>query len=130
MASKKLIVICSHWFPITAAAGYLEDAARRRDDLRVITLGPSHGNAMPWRALPTVSDKYVRVPDIALPPMPIGDSSIDIRTAERLLGDCEPDLWLTVDSGFRLTGRPTNGIAAIFYTDPHASLRKIYDRHK
>jgi spore maturation protein CgeB len=127
---KTRIVIISHWFPITAAAGYLEDAARSNGDLEVVTVGPAHGDTMPWLEVKKVSEKYIRTPDIQFPPMNIGDSFVPIDVVENTLEDFHPDLWLTIDSGFRLKGKPRNGTNVVFYTDPHGSLRDIYDKYK
>lgn len=125
------IVISGQHFGITAALGYFIDAARRRENVRVITTGPAHGVNMPYGTVSIISEKYVRTPDIDFPPMDIGDSYVPINMVEsRLPSDFIPDLWLDVDAGFHLEGKPEHGKNCLFETDPHTGLRQIYNRTK
>lgn len=127
--NKKTIVITGHFFGITACLGYFVEAAKRRDDLKVITAGSFHGNSMPWGTVTTVPDKYINNPDIRFQPMGIGDSFVPIEMMEMMLDGIKPDIWLQVDAGFHLEGKPKHGINCVYLTDPHV-LRQIYDRTK
>jgi spore maturation protein CgeB len=63
-------------------------------------------------------------PEIVLPLTGFGQSApitfIENRLPEKV------DLWLDVNAGFYLSGKPKNGIRATFLTDPHV-LRSYYD---
>lgn len=126
---KNICIVGQH-FAITAALGYFIDAAKRNKDLNVKTVGPFHGNSMPWGVVNVVSDKYVRNPDVAFPGMPIGDSYVPVEMVESMLGDFKPDIWLTVDAGFHMLGKPKTGVNCLFMTDPHTGLREIYNATK
>jgi len=131
MMDKKLnVVLSSQWFAITAAAGYFKDAITRLGH-NLVTIGPFHGNSMPWEHVKVVSDDYINEPTIKFPPMPIGNSSVAVQMVEtRLPKDFVPDLWLSVDSGFHMDGKPSKGINTAFFTDPHTGLRDFNNQTK
>lgn len=128
----KNIIITGLFFSVTACLEYVTRAFKRREDVRVITAGSYHGLDMSvWgNGISMMPQHYDFRPDIVFPAMPIGESHIPIQMIESQLKDFIPDLWLNVDAGFRYLGKPSKGISAVFYTDPHTGLRDIYNRHK
>jgi len=128
---KKIkVVLFSHFFAVTAASEYFVRALKRRSDVELKTVGSYHGLDMSvWgNGISNMPNDYDFKPDICLPPLPIGDSNIPVQMVENLLGGFQPDLWLTVDSGIRMVGKPKNGINTVFYTDPHTGLVEFYRR--
>lgn len=110
------IVLSSIWYPLSISR-YFEAALRRRDDITLITVGPypSPGNWIPWNNGMLLPNKYAIAPTI---PLPIGFPSAPISFIESQLSQ-KPDLWLQIDAGFHLEGRPRNGRNCIVATDPH-----------
>lgn len=124
------IVIAGTHYAVTAALMYLTRAFRNRVDCKVVTVGPYPGLWMPWTKNGAVGvqmpDSYDQMPDIPLQ-YNGGIQSAPISFIENKL-DFKVDLWLDVNAGFYLEGRPQNGIRARFLTDPHTGLREIYNQ--
>lgn len=112
--AKKTIILSSIWYPMSISR-YFEAALRRRDDINLITVGPYTGNTIPWNNWMTLLSKYAIPPTITLP---TGPPSVPIEFIENQL-PAKPDLWMQIDAGFHLEGRPRNGKNCIVATDPH-----------
>lgn len=116
------VVLSGIYYPV-AMLRYFEAALRRRDDINLFTVGPYTGQWIPWSNggaggmnLPA---KYAKAPDLplpgngagALPPIPIGFIEAKLPW--------QPDLWIQVDAGMFLRGKPGRGKNVIVGTDPH-----------
>jgi hypothetical protein len=123
----KRIVVSGIYYAVTAALEYFVRAFERRNDCEVITVGPYAGLHMPWSkngvAGMIMPEKYDFRPDIVLPLQGFGQHA-PISIIENKVG--KVDLWLDVNAGFYLQGKPKTGIRATFLTDPHV-LRGYYD---
>lgn len=108
------MVLSSIWYPLSISR-YFEGALRRRDDVNLITVGPYTGNMIPWNNWMALPQKYAIEPTITLP---IGNPHVPISFIESQLAE-KPDLWLQIDAGFYLEGKPQNGKNVIVATDPH-----------
>jgi len=108
-------VLTSIYYPM-AILRYFEAALRRRPDVELFTVGPFTGPAIPWNGGMTLPQKYAIAPD--LPLGNIVQGNVPINYIETLL-PWSPDLWLQVDAGFFLSGRPKSGLNAFVGTDPH-----------
>jgi len=102
---------------------YFEAALKRRGDVELFTVGPYTGSYIPWNGGMNLPSKYAIEPDLALPQ---GSQMIPISYIEGQL-PWQPDLWLQIDAGFYLVGKPENGLNAIVATDPHVLN---YDRQR
>ena len=130
------VAIAGIYFPVTAALEYFVRAFKRRTDCEVKTIGPYNGLHIPWSKNGTIGmimpDRYDFAPDIILPYTGFMKNT-PIGYVEGLLEDFKPDLWLDVNAGFYLDGRPKSGVKTAFLTDPHVlrnwynSIKKIYD---
>jgi hypothetical protein len=120
--AKKTIILSGLFYPL-AILRYYENALRRRDDVNLITVGPYTGNMIPWNNWMALSSKYAIAPTITLP---TGVPSVPISFIESQLPET-PDLWLQIDAGFHLEGKPQNGKNCIVATDPHVLP---YDRQR
>lgn len=124
------IVLVSTWYPM-AISRFFERAFKRRDDLEIITAGPYTGSWIPWAGGMHLPDKYAIKPDIDLPTgaIQVGHAgAIPFAMIEaRLPSGWVPDMWVQVDAGFSLSGRPVHGRNVIVATDPHALN---YDRQR
>lgn len=118
------VVITGIHYAITAALEYIVRGFRSAGH-EVVTAGSHHGIAMPWNNGMMVSAAYDFVPNIALPHFP----EVPIKLVENQLGDFVPDLWLDVNAGQCLTGKPKNGIRATFLTDPHVMAGQYMKLH-
>jgi hypothetical protein len=111
-----------------AILSYFKAALSRRDDVELFTVGPYTGCWIPWGGGMNLPQKYVARPDMALPnaatfkslPTPFVEAKLRAR-------GFVPDLWLQVDAGFHLAGKPTRGKNVIVATDPHVLN---YDRQR
>lgn len=117
------IAISYFHYAITAAGEYISRAAKRLGH-EVKTIGPYFGTTMPYGTMGgmSVSDDYDHKPDVVLPER----NSVPIGFVEAQLGDWKPDIWLDVNAGFWLDGRPATGKRITWLTDPHV-LRGLYD---
>lgn len=125
------IVIAGTHYSVTAALMYITRAFKNRTDCKVVTVGPYPGLWMPWTkngvAGMQMPESYDQTPDIPLQ-YDGGIQSAPITFIENRLPDgFIPDLWLDVNAGFYLDGRPKNGLRTRFLTDPHTGLRGIYN---
>jgi hypothetical protein len=121
--AKKTVVLTGIFYPL-AILRYFEAALRRRSgDINLITVGPFTGNMIPWNNWMALPQKYAIAPTITLP---IGNPFVPISFIENQLAE-KPDLWLQIDAGFYLEGRPQNGKNVIVATDPHVLN---YDRQR
>lgn len=114
--TKKTLILSGIFYPL-AILRYFEAALKRRSDINLITVGPYPypGNMIPWNNWMALPQKYAIPPTI---PLPIGFPSAPISFIESQLPE-KPDLWLQIDAGFYLEGRPQNGKNCIVATDPH-----------
>ncbi len=111
------------WFPVTMGRYFLE-ALERRDDVELWTIGPFTGNYIPWNYGMTLPDKYVKQPNIALPPNLFNTHPrFDINLP------WTPDLFLMLDAGFSFSSRVPGKIVARVQTDPHV-LKFFYMQNK
>lgn len=119
----KLTVIFSQIFYPVSIGRYFESALKRRDDINLITIGPFFGNMIPWNNWMALPQKYAIAPTITLPQ---GSVTVPISFIENQLPQ-EPDLWIQIDAGFHLEGKPQHGKNVIVATDPHVLN---YDRQR
>lgn len=109
------IVLTGLFYPM-AILRYFEAALRRRDDVELFTIGPYSGTWIPWNGGMNLPAKYAIQPDL---PLPMNNGSmLPIGYAEQQL-PWQPDLWLQIDAGFYLIGKPAIGKNVIVGTDPH-----------
>ena len=120
--SKKTVVLSQIFYPVSIGR-YFEAALKRRSDIDLINVGPYTGNMIPWNNGMVLPQKYAMAPTITLP---IGTPHVPISFIENQIAE-KPDLWLQIDSGFYLEGRPQNGKNVIVATDPHVLN---YDRQR
>ena len=100
-----------------AMGSWFERALRRRDDIELSTVGPYTGSWIPWGGGMNLPNKYVNSPDLPLPAngtLP----HIPVGFVESKL-PWQPDLWLQVDAGWYMRGKPRHGKNVIVGTDPH-----------
>jgi hypothetical protein len=102
--NKKTVILTGLFYPM-AILRYYESALKRRDDIDLITVGPYFGNMIPWNNWMALPQKYAIAPTITLPQ---GSVTVPISFIENQLPQ-EADLWLQIDAGFYLEGRPQNG---------------------
>lgn len=116
MKKKINVVLSAIWYPMATATWFWK-ALERRKDVDLIVVGPFTNNWIPWNYGMQLPQKYVRVPDIALPPQII-NQSVPSSIAECQL-PWTPDLWIQVDAGWHFSNKPKEGIVALVQTDPH-----------
>ncbi len=109
------IVLTSIWYPVSISR-YFEHALKKRDDIELITYGPYTGNKIPWNSGMFLPLKYAISPTIPLV-MP-NFRQVPFSFVENQL-PWQPDLWLQIDAGFHISGRPQHGKNFIVATDPH-----------
>jgi hypothetical protein len=112
--SKLNVILTGHYYPM-AILRYYEAALQRRDDVNLVTAGPYYGNMIPWNNWMALPQKYATPPTITLPQ---GMTTAPVSFIESQL-NVKPDLWLQIDAGFHLEGRPQNGKNVVVATDPH-----------
>lgn len=110
-------VVLSYIHYPMAIARYFEAALRRRGDVELYTVGPYTGAWIPWAGGMNLPQKYATSPNLPLP-MNGTPPVIPISFIERQL-PWQPDLWIQVDAGWYLRGRPEHGKNVIIGTDPH-----------
>ena len=108
------IVFVSIFYPVFMG-GYFLGALQRRKDVELYTVGPYTGDFIPWKGGMTVKHRFE--PDRPLPQDWLRRKT-PIQMIEAFL-PWEPDLWIQVDAGFHLDGKPKHGFNAIVGTDPH-----------
>ena len=110
------IVLSYIHFPF-AIGCYFKRALERRDDVELFTVGPYTGAWIPWGGGMNLPAKYVTPPNLPLPAngaLPV----IPIGFVENQL-PWQPDLWLQVDAGWHMRGKPQHGKNVFVATDPH-----------
>ena len=129
--TKKLVVISAIHYPLTMAR-YFWNAFERRDDIILKVVGPFSGTYIPWNNGIHLNPKHVKTPDF---PLPI--SSVNQRVPASMLDiqiGTEADLWLDIDAGWCVDGRPKAKVYAQIQTDPHVfkgrynSVKTKYDK--
>lgn len=110
------IVFSQIFYPMTMGLWLLR-ALQRREDVELYTVGPYTGAWIPWAGGMSVPNRYVTPPALPLP-WQGGLPVIPIDFIERHL-PWQPDLWLQVDAGWYLRGKPKHGKNVIVGTDPH-----------
>lgn len=108
------VVLTQHFFPMTIGK-YFIAALERREDINLITAGPYYGTWIPWNHGMTLPQKYATPPTIQIAQ---NTQTVPIQFIENQL-TVKPDLWLQIDAGFYLQGRPQYGKNVIVATDPH-----------
>lgn len=112
------IVLTGMFFPL-AMLKYFEAALRRREDVELFTGGPYTGSWIPWNGGMQLPTKYAIQPDL---PIMAGNGgpfpALPISYVEAQL-PWVPDLWLQIDGGYHLQGKPAKGKNVIVATDPH-----------
>jgi glycosyltransferase involved in cell wall biosynthesis len=108
------VVLGSIWYPMSISR-YFEAALRRRDDVELYTAGPYTGTWIPWNSGMNLPVKYAKAPDL---PLPGNTATLPIDYVEKQL-PWQPDLWLQIDAGWHLRGKPAHGKNVIVGTDPH-----------
>lgn len=109
------MVLTQFFYPMTIGR-YFIAALNRRDDVNLITAGPYFSNMIPWNNWMALPQKYAIPPDITIAQH---TTDIPIQFIESQLPNIKPDLWLQIDAGFHLTGKPKHGKNVIVATDPH-----------
>ena len=109
------VVVSAIWYPV-AIARYILSALQRVDGLEITTVGVKAGTYIPWNGGMHMPEKYVHNPDIEVGK--IGTRIVPIRQVEAMLPK-PADVWIQVDAGFYLHGRPQYGRNVIIGTDPH-----------
>lgn len=110
-------VVLSYIHYPMAMGKWFERALRRREDVELFTVGPYTSAWIPWQGGMHLPVKY------AIPPkLPLGANgnlpTVPITWVEQQL-PWQPDLWLQVDAGWYLRGRPNRGKNVFIGTDPH-----------
>lgn len=118
------VVLTGIYYPM-AILRYLEAALKRRGDVSLFTAGPYTGAWIPWNGGMNLPAKYARAPDFPLPQNAI-HAPLPIEMVEARL-PWESDLWIQVDAGWFLRGRPKSGKNVFIATDPHV-LNYSYQR--
>lgn len=122
---NKTVVISALHFPLTMAR-YMWEALEDRDDVEVWSTGPFYNNWIPWGNGMTLDQRYVKTPDLPLPPanIPYPAKLIDQHAPKHI------DLWLNIDAGWCVEGRPSNvDVYAQIQTDPHV-LKDRYRKYR
>lgn len=110
------VVLSGIFYPV-AILRYFEAALRRRPDVELFAAGPYTGTWIPWAGGMHLPQRYAAAPDLALPQSVLA-SPLPVSVVESRL-PWRPDLWLQVDAGWHLRGRPAHGRNVIVATDPH-----------
>jgi len=121
------LVLTGLFFPM-AILRFFERALQRREDVELFTFGPYAGSWIPWNGGMHLPGKYATPPNLPMALMS-GQTSVapvPFSFVEDQL-PWQPDLWLQVDAGFSLTGKPRQGLNFIVATDPHVLS---YDRQR
>lgn len=117
------VVVSAIWYPV-AIARYILAALNDMDGVEVTTVGVATGTYIPWGGGMRLPESYVYNPDIVVGKL--GNHFVPISMVEARLPK-PADVWLQVDAGFYLQGRPRAGRNVVIGTDPHALN---YDRQR
>jgi len=103
---------------------YMLEALLRRPDVEVWTFGPFTNTWIPWAGGMQIDKRFVFTPDFPMTYAPTAPT-INYGLVEKAIPK-QPDLWLEVNAGIHVHGRPKQSPYAIIGTDPHV-LSHIYD---
>lgn len=106
-----------------AIASYFRRALERMPSVELCTVGPFHGQSIPWDNGMTIPIKYLNQVDLPLPPFA---SSISWETIKNKL-PWTPDLIINVDAGFHLSTKPDVPYYVVA-TDPHVLEMNWYSK--
>lgn len=110
------VVLSGLFYPM-AILRFFEAALKRRADIELFTVGPYSGTWIPWNSGMNLLPKYAKQPDLSSPF--VGQAlAMPVNFVEKQL-PWQPDLWLQVDAGWHLRGKPQHGKNVIVGTDPH-----------
>ena len=109
------VVLSGIFYPM-AILRYFEAAIRRRDDVELFTVGPYTGSWIPWNGGMSLPQKYAGAPGLVLGSRPTRPTHIALVEAQL---PWKPDLWLQIDAGWHIYGKPVGGKNVIVGTDPH-----------
>ncbi len=127
---KKKVVLTSTFYPMSISR-FFERALRRRDDIELLTAGPYTGTWIPWSGGMHLPSEHAIAPDIPLAQNAIQTGErglIPFSMIEAQLPEAwQPDIWLQVNAGFFLGGKPKHGQHIGVGTDPHVFS---YDEHR
>lgn len=115
--NKKNVVVSGIWYPVTMM-GYFVRALQRRDDVNLVTAGPYTGNWIPWGGGMNVFSEHIHTPNLPLPYNVMNNISAGF-IEKQLREDFVPDLWLSVDAGWALSTKPSQGMNIQIQSDPH-----------
>ena len=125
--TKVRVCLSGIFYPL-AMLSYFRAALLRRPDVELLTVGPYTGCWIPWAGGMNLPQKYAVRPDMPLPNAATFRSLPMAFVEAKLVGSgFVPDLWLQVDAGFHLAGKPQRGKNVIVATDPHCLN---YDRQR
>jgi hypothetical protein len=96
---------------------YIIRGFERLKNVEVFTVGAFTGDWIPWSGGLRLPQKYVRVPDVPLPPEYANKRIPYSLVAPHI--PFEPQLWLQVDAGFYFLDKPKAAVVAHVQTDPH-----------
>lgn len=115
----KIALGCIH-FPLSMASYFIR-AFKRRDDIELFLFGPYTGDWIPWANGMRIPQKYIVMPDFALP-----QSAVNMRIPSAIIPfPWTPDLTLLIDAGWHPVDRPKGNIVGHIQTDPHV-LKQTY----
>jgi len=123
MKRKIQIAFGTIFYPLTMAR-YMLEALLRRKDVELWTYGPFTSTWIPWAGGMHIDSKYVYTPDFPMTYDP-NAPTINYMLMEKSIPK-QPDLWLEVNAGIHVHGRPNQSKYAVIGTDPHV-LSGIYD---
>ena len=113
-------------FPLSMMSYFIR-AFERRDDVELWKFGPFTGDYIPWAGGMRIPQKYVKIPDFALPRETIG-----LHISSSIINSqmpWTPYLTLLIDAGWHTSDRPKGNIVAHVQTDPHV-LKNTYELPK
>ncbi|MBC8553824.1 MAG: glycosyltransferase family 1 protein [Candidatus Brocadiales bacterium] len=108
------VAVSKLWFPVTMGR-YIVDALERRDDVELWSVGPFFNDYIPWANGLNLPQKYVKIPDLCLPP---NANKVSAKSIEAQM-PWKPDLFLIIDAGWHFLDRPDADQVALICTDPH-----------
>lgn len=114
--NKLKVVLSFQIFPMTMAL-YFWRAFERRKDVELFVAGPFFDDYIPWCYGMRLPKKYVKVPNLPLPPQ-MAQVKLPSAVIESQL-PWTPDLWIQIDSNWHLANKPKAGMVALVEPDPH-----------